>query len=185
MLYGAKEIWKVVGCEKGAFYNMTRKKTVCESRVEMAQVMFSFDANQAGNVHGGTIMKLIDTAAGIAAIRHCRTNVVTASMDRLDFHKPVFVGELVMVRASINYVGSTSMEIGVRVEAEEIMTGKVRHTNSAYLTMVSLNENRRPTAVPEIVPQTDDEKRRFKEGGARAKQRRELREKRTKTDANV
>ena len=164
---------------------MTREKTVCKSRVEMAQVMFSYDANQAGNVHGGTIMKLIDTAAGIAAIRHCRTNVVTASMDRLDFHKPVFVGELVMLRASINYVGTTSMEIGVRVEAEEIMTGKVRHTNSAYLTMVSLDKNRRPTAVPEIVPQTDDEKRRFKEGRARAERRKELREKKNKTDAHV
>jgi len=164
---------------------MTREKTVCESRVEMAQVMFSYDANQAGNVHGGTIMKLIDTAAGIAAIRHCRTNVVTASMDRLDFYKPVFVGELVMLRASINYVGTTSMEIGVRVETEEIMTGKVCHTNSAYLTMVSLDKNRRPIAVPEIVPQTDDEKRRFKEGRARAERRKELREKKNKTDVHV
>ena len=157
---------------------MTKEKTVCESRVEMAQAMFPSDANQAGNVHGGTIMKLIDTAAGIAAIRHCRTNVVTASMDRLDFYKPVFVGELVILRASINYVGTTSMEIGVRVEAEEIMTGKVRHTNSAYLTMVSLDENRKPMPVPEITPQTDDEKRRFQEGRARAKRRRELRKKR-------
>ena len=157
---------------------MTKEKTVCESRVEMAQAMFPSDANQSGNVHGGTIMKLIDTAAGIAAIRHCRTNVVTASMDRLDFYKPVFVGELVILRASINYVGTTSMEIGVRVEAEEIMTGKVRHTNSAYLTMVSLDENRKPMPVPEIAPQTDDEKRRFNEGRARAKRRRELRKKR-------
>ena len=166
----------------GVTDNMTREKTVCESRVEMAQVMFPSDANQAGNVHGGTIMKLIDTAAGIAARRHCRTNVVTASMDRLDFHKPVFVGELVMLRASINYAGTTSMEIGVRVESEEIMTGKVRHTNSAYLTMVSLDKNRRPMAVPKIVPQTDDEKRRFKEGRARAKQRRELRKRRNTKD---
>ena len=161
---------------------MTKEKTVCESRVEMAQAMFTSDANQAGNVHGGTIMKLIDTAAGIAAIRHCRTNVVTASMDRLDFYKPVFVGELVILRASINYVGTTSMEIGVRVEAEEIMTGKVRHTNSAYLTMVSLDENRKPMTVPEITPQTDDEKRRFEDGRARAKRRRELRKRRNKTD---
>ena len=160
---------------------MTREKTVCESRLEMAQVMFPSDANQAGNVHGGTIMKLIDTAAGIAAIRHCRTNIVTASMDRLDFYKPVFVGELVILRASINYVGTTSMEVGVRVEAEEIMTGKVRHTNSAYLTMVSLGENRRPMPVPKIAPQTDDEKRRFKDGRARAKRRRELRKKRINT----
>jgi uncharacterized protein (TIGR00369 family) len=164
---------------------MTREKTVCKSRVEMAQVMFPSDANQAGNVHGGTIMKLIDTAAGIVAIRHCRTNIVTASMDRLDFHKPVFVGELVVMRASINYVGTTSMEIGVRVEAEELMTGKVRHTNSAYLTMVSLDENRKPMAVPKIVLQTDDEKRRFRDGGARAERRKELRERRNNPNGHV
>ena len=164
---------------------MTREKTVCDSRVEMAQVMFPSDANQAGNVHGGTIMKLIDTVAGIVAIRHCRTNIVTASMDRLDFHKPVFVGQLVIMRACINYVGTTSMEIGVRVEAEELMTGKVRHTNSAYLTMVSLDENRKPMAVPNIVLQTDDEKRRFKEGGERAERRKELRKRRNNPNSHV
>lgn len=159
---------------------MTREKTVSESSVEMAQVMFPSDANRAGNVHGGSIMKLIDTAAGIAAHRHCRTNVVTASMDRLDFHEPVFVGELVTLHASINYVGTTSMEVGVRVEAEDLITGNVRHTNSAYLTMVSLGENRKPMQVPRIVPQTDDEKRRFEEGKARAKRRKGLRKKRNK-----
>jgi len=159
---------------------MTREKAVCESRVEMAQVMFPPDANRAGNIHGGSIMKLIDTAAGIVAMRHCRTNVVTASMDRLDFYEPVFVGELVILRAAINYVGNTSMEVGVRVEAEDLMTGDVRHTNSAYLTLVSLGENRRPMAVPKIVPQTDDEKRRFKEGEIRAQRRKELRKKRNK-----
>ncbi|MGD8757515.1 MAG: acyl-CoA thioesterase [Deltaproteobacteria bacterium] len=159
---------------------MTREKAVCESRVEMAQVMFPPDANRAGNIHGGSIMKLIDTAAGIVAMRHCRTNVVTASMDRLDFYEPVFVGELVILRAAINYVGNTSMEVGVRVEAEDLMTGDVRHTNSAYLTLVSLGENRRPMAVPKIVPQTDDEKRRFEEGKIRAQRRKELRKKRSK-----
>jgi uncharacterized protein (TIGR00369 family) len=159
---------------------MTTKKTVGESRVEMAQAMFPVDANPAGNVHGGTIMKLIDTAAGIAAHRHCRANVVTASMDRLDFHEPVFVGELVVVRASINYVGLTSMEVGVRVEAENLMTGEVRHTNSAYLTIVSLDENRKPTPVPRIVAETDDERRRFEEGRVRAQQRKELRQKRNR-----
>ena len=159
---------------------MTKKKTVCESRVEMAQAMFPVDANQAGNVHGGSIMKLIDTAAGIAAHRHCRTNVVTASMDRLDFHAPVFVGELVVLRAAINYVGTTSMEVGVRVEAENLMTGEMRHTNSAYLTMVSLDENRKPKPVPPIVPESDDEKRRFEEGNIRAQQRKALRQKKNK-----
>ena len=159
---------------------MTTKKNTCESRVEMAQAMFPVDANPSGNVHGGTIMKLIDTAAGIAAHRHCRTNVVTASMDRLDFHKPIFVGELVVVRASINYVGQTSMEVGVRVEAENLMTGEVRHTNSAYLTLVSLDENRKPTPVPGVVAETDDERRRFEEGRVRAQQRMELRQKKNR-----
>lgn len=146
----------------------------------MAQAMLPMDANPSGNVHGGTIMKLIDTAAGIAAARHCRTNVVTASMDRLDFHQPVFVGELVVLRASINHVGQTSMEVGVRVEAEDLMTGKVRHTNSAYLTVVSLDENRKPAPVPRIVPETDDDRRRSEEGRIRAEQRKALRQKRNK-----
>jgi uncharacterized protein (TIGR00369 family) len=154
---------------------MRPEKKISESRVEMAQVMFPMDTNMAGNVHGGTIMKLIDTAAAIAAQRHCRTNIVTASMDRLDFHEPIFMGELVILRASINYVGSTSMELGVRVDAENLMTGKVRHTNSAYVTMVSLDENRKPTPAPKIVHETEDEKRRFEEGRIRAQRRKELR----------
>lgn len=156
---------------------MTQGKSVCDSKVQMAQVMFPPDANQAGNVHGGTIMKLIDTAAGIAATRHCRTNVVTASMDRLDFYEPIFIGELVILRAAINYVGGTSMEVGVRVEAENLMTGAVRHTNSAYLTMVSLDENHRPTSIPGIAPQTADENRRYEQGKARAQRRKSLRKK--------
>jgi acyl-CoA hydrolase len=158
---------------------MPQEKTVCESRVEMAQVMLPVDANLAGNVHGGSIMKLIDTAAGIAALRHCRTNVVTASMDRLDFHGPVFVGELVILRASINYAGKTSMEVGVRVEAENLLTGEVRHTNSAYLTMVAMGKNRRPIKVPKIMPKTQDERRRFDEGKIRAQRRKEMRKKRS------
>ena len=157
-----------------------RKKAVAESRLEMAQIMFPVDANPSGNVYGGSIMKLIDTAAGIVAYRHCRTNVVTASMDRLDFHQPVFIGELVVLRASINYAGNTSMEVGVRVEAEDLMTGEIRHTNSAYVTMVSLNENRKPTPIPKIMPETQDERRRFEEGKIRAQRRKELRKNRSK-----
>ena len=157
-----------------------RKKAVAESRLEMAQIMFPVDANPSGNVYGGSIMKLIDTAAGIVAYRHCRTNVVTASMDRLDFHQPVFIGELVVLRASVNYAGNTSMEVGVRVEAEDLMTGEIRHTNSAYVTMVSLNENRKPTPIPKIMPETQDERRRFEEGKIRAQRRKELRKNRRK-----
>ncbi len=159
---------------------MKPEKTVCESRVELAQVMLPVDANPAGNVHGGTIMKLIDTAGGIAAQRHCRTNVVTASMDRLDFYEPVFVGELLILRASVNYVGTTSVEVGVRVEAENLMTGQLRHTNSSYLTVVSLDENRRPAPVPKILPETKHDERRFQEGKIRAQQRKELRSNRKK-----
>ena len=166
---------------------MTREKRVSESRVEMAQVMFHGDADPAGNVHGGTIMKLLDTAAGIVAHRHCRTNVVTASMDRLDFHQTVFMGELVVLRAPINYVGNTSMEVGARVEAEDLMTGEVRHTNSAYLTMVSLDERRKPMPAPKIVPETEDERRRFEEGKIRAQRRKALRKKEqaARTDGNA
>jgi acyl-CoA hydrolase len=101
-------------------------------------------------------------------------------MDRLDFHQPVFVGELVVVRASINYVGKTSMEVGVRVESENLTTGEVRHTNSAYLTIVSLDENRKPKPVPNIIPKTKDDKRRFKEGKMRAEYRRTRRKKQKK-----
>jgi len=152
-------------------------KKVSESSVQTAQVMLPPDANPAGNIHGGSIMKLIDTTAGIVATRHCRTNVVTASMDRLDFHEPVFIGELVTMSASVNYTGTTSLEVGVRVEAENLMTGKIRHTNSAYLTLVALDDNRKPTKVPALIPQTAEEKRRFEEGKLRAQRRKELRKK--------
>ena len=102
-------------------------------------------------------------------------------MDRLDFHQPVFIGELVILRASINYVGKTSVEIGVRVEAENLVTGEVRHTNSAYLTMVALDEKRKPTPVPQITPETEHERRRCIEGKARADRRKALRKKQSQT----
>lgn len=120
-------------------------------------------------------MKLIDEIGGIVSTKHCRTNTVTASMDRLDFHAPVFIGELVTFSASVNYVSKTSMEVGVRVEAENLLTGEIRHTNSAYLTMVSLDENRKPTKVPRLILETDEDKRRFREGELRMRRRKELR----------
>ncbi len=109
-------------------------KTVTENSVLITQLMTPQDANISGNVHGGVIMKLIDTAGGIVAIRHARANVVTASIDRLDFYNPVYIGELVTFEASLNLVGKTSMEVGVRVQSETILTGETRHTASAYLT---------------------------------------------------
>jgi uncharacterized protein (TIGR00369 family) len=144
-----------------------QSKTVKESQVIMAQMMTPQDINPAGNVHGGVIMKLIDTAAGVVANRHTRANAVTASIDRLDFHHPVYVGDLVTLKASLNYAGTTSMEIGVYVQSENIFTGEVRHTASAYLTYVSLDKEGRPKPVPPLIPESEDEKRRNIEAQAR------------------
>ncbi len=146
-------------------------KTVKESSITVVQQMMPQDANLAGNVHGGTIMKLIDNTAGIVGVRHTGGNVVTASIDRLDFHYPVFVGDLLRVIASVNFVGTKSMEIGVRVESENVVTGEIRHTGSAYMTFVSLDENLKPRKIPQIIPETDDEKRR----NCEAQQRKEAR----------
>ncbi|ABA89754.1 long-chain acyl-CoA thioesterase, BFIT_BACH family [Syntrophotalea carbinolica DSM 2380] len=147
-------------------------KTVSQTRVVLAQVAMPGDANPAGNVHGGTIMKLIDNAAGVVAMRHTRRNVVTASIDRLDFHYPVFVGNLIILKACLNRVGKTSMEVGVRVEAENVMTGEIRHTASAYLTFVALDADGYPTNVPELISETLEDKRRLAEAVERYERRR-------------
>ncbi len=142
-------------------------KPICASAVVLAQQMNPQDANPAGNVHGGVIMKYIDTAAGTVAQRHARSNAVTASIDRLDFHHPVYIGDLLTLKASLNYVGKTSMEVGVRVEAESLFTGQVRHTASAYLTFVALDGEGRPREIPPLILETDDERRRNQEALAR------------------
>jgi len=138
-------------------------KSVENSSVIMRHMVSQHDANLAGIMHGGVVMKHIDDAAGVVAIKHTGSNVVTASIDRLDFHNPVFIGNLLTVKACINMVGKTSMEIGVRVEAEDIISQTIRHTASAYLTFVALDENNRPAPVPPIEMTTDDEKRRNRE----------------------
>jgi uncharacterized protein (TIGR00369 family) len=148
-----------------------KEKRVQESSIIMAQQMNPQDANPAGNVHGGVIMKLIDTAAGAVAIRHARSNAVTASIDRLDFFHPVFVGDFVTLRASLNFVGRTSMEVGVRVESENLLTGERRHTSTAYLTYVALDGQGQPLPLPPMILETEEEKRRNRE----AKVRRETR----------
>lgn len=135
-------------------------KRVQDSSITVVQQMTHQDANLAGNVHGGVILKLIDNTAGIVAVRHTGGNAVTASIDRVDFHSPVFVGDLLRVSASVNFVGRTSMEVGVRVEAENFVTGQVRHTGSAYLTFVSLDEKLKPRPIPPLILEDDDEKRR-------------------------
>lgn len=146
-------------------------KRVAESSAVMSQFMTHQDTNVAGNVHGGVIMKLIDMAAGVAAVRHARSNVVTASIDRLDFHHPVFVGNVLTLRASINLVGRTSMEVGVRVETENPVTSERRHTASAYLTYVALDGNGRPLPLPPLILETEDELRRNREAKARRETR--------------
>ena len=125
------------------------------------------DANTAGNVHGGTIMKLCDEAAGIAAIRHSGRRVVTAAMDRMTFIHPVFVGELLTLRASVNAAWRTSMEVGVRVEKENVWTGEQLHTSTAYLTMVALDDEGQPAPVRPVAPETADEERRAREAQLR------------------
>ncbi len=146
-------------------------KTVRESSVIMAQQMNPQDANPAGNVHGGVIVKLIDTAAGVVASRHARANVVTASIDRLDFLNPVFVGDFVTLRANVNCVGRTSMEVGVRVESENLVTGEKRHTATAYLTFVALDAQGRPQALPPLILVTEIQKRRSREANIRRQNR--------------
>jgi uncharacterized protein (TIGR00369 family) len=145
---------------------MTGKRSK-ETRLIMSMVMLPEDANPAGNVHGGVIMKHIDTAAGVVAVRHSSGNAVTASIDRIEFHHPVFVGNLLILKAGLNMVGKTSMEIGVRVETENVLTGELRHTASAYLTFVALDQDGKPRQVPELIVQTQDEIRRNQEAKAR------------------
>src|SRR5688500_8165112 len=125
------------------------------------------DANSAGYVHGGMVMKLCDEAAGIAAVRHCSGRVVTAAMDRMTFLHPVNVGDLVTCRSQVNAVWHTSMEVGVRVEAEDPRSGEVTHTSTAYLTMVALDEDGQPTAVPPLLVEDETEQRRQREAELR------------------
>lgn len=133
--------------------------------------MMPMDANVAGNVFGGTILRFIDEAASIVAFKHARSNVVTASIDRMDFYSPVYIGDMLRLIASINYVHRTSMEIGVRVEAENPLTGEVRHTGTCFLTYVALNKNGKPIPVPPLITETEEEKRRWATAEERRKHR--------------
>jgi uncharacterized protein (TIGR00369 family) len=137
----------------------------------MARAMLPSDANPWGNVHGGEIMKLIDSCGGTAAQRHARSRVVTARIDEMSFVAPVVVGDLVTARASVNEVGRTSMEVGVRVDAENTLTGKVVHVASAYLVFVAIDDDGRPIPIPPLLAETDEDRRRMRQ----AKTRRELR----------
>ena len=143
-------------------------RAVNESRSVLVQWMGPSDANAAGFVHGGTVMKLCDEAAAAAAIRHARSRVVTAAVDRMTFLQPVHVGDLLTLQASVNAVWRTSMEVGVRVQSENPASGQVRHTNSAYITMVAVNADGRPVGgISPLRCQTPDEQRRAREAQVR------------------
>lgn len=152
-------------------------KTVKDSRVVLAQHMGMSDSNLAGAVHGGTIMKLVDTAGGLAATKFSGNPVVTAAIDELSFLEPVNLGDLVTVTASVNGVGDTSMEVGVKVETENVLTGERRHTSTAYLLYVAVDSGtKQPVRVPRLVCETAEERRRQRQAKARRKARTARRE---------
>jgi acyl-CoA hydrolase len=146
-------------------------QTVSRSRSELIRWMSIQDANSAGFVHGGVVMRMCDEAAGIAAIRHSGCRVVTAGIDRMTFLNPIYVGELLRCRASVNAAWRTSMEVGVRVEAENAVTGEVRATGTAYLTMVAVDEKGEPIPVPELIVESPEEERRRREAETRRRNR--------------
>ena len=150
-----------------------KQKTVKNTHVIMHELVLPNDTNLLGNVLGGRVMHLMDMCAAMAAYKHARTAVVTASVDRLDFLAPVKMGEIMILKSSVNYTGKSSMEVGVRIESENPKTGHIHHTSSAYLTFVSLNENGKPQKVDDIEPENDIEIRRYNEGKSRHEERKQ------------
>jgi acyl-CoA hydrolase len=142
-------------------------KPSSQSQAQLARWMGVLDANSAGNIHGGTVMKLCDEAAALAAVKHSRRRVVTAAMDRMNFLYPIRIGELVTFSATVNAVWRTSMEVGVRVDAENPRTGETRHTNTAYITTVALDDDGNPSAVPPLIAETAEQARRMREAELR------------------
>ena len=149
------------------------KKTVKNTHVIMHELILPNDTNLLGNVLGGRVMHLMDMCAAMSAYKHARTAVVTASVDRLDCLAPDKMGEIMILKSSVNYTGKSSMEVGVRIESENPKTGNSYHTSSAYLTFVSLNENGKSQRVDDINPENNIEIRRFKEGKIRHEERKE------------
>lgn len=149
-------------------------RAVSESAAETVRIMSQLDANGLGNVHGGVIMREVDNVGGLAASRHSQRPCVTAAIDELSFLQPVHVGDLLVVRASVNFAGSRSLEVGVRVEAESWHGSERRHTTTAYLVFVALDDDGNPTEVPPLVCETDEDRRRH----AQAEIRRDVRKER-------
>jgi len=147
------------------------ERRVSESAMTTYRLMMPTDANVSGNVFGGAIMRYMDEIAGIVALRHAGTRTVTASIDRMNFYAPVLVGDLLILKAAVNFVGRTSMEVGVRIEAQDPKTGRLVHTGSCYLTYVALDAQGRPTPVPGLILETQGEKLRYKQASARRKLR--------------
>lgn len=154
-------------------------KTPSETRVTLTQLMGPGNANTLGNVHGGLIMKLCDEAGGMAAAKHARRPSVTVAVDSMRFLSPVHIGNLMTVKAEISWVGRTSMEVRVVVTAEDVLSGAITHTNTAYFVYVALGEDGRPTAVPPLICETEEEKERFE----RASQRQNYRLQQRHTDS--
>jgi len=150
-------------------------KPVRESASEYSQLALPNDANAFGNVLGGTVMHLVDLAAAMAGLRHARTPVVTASVDSMHFLHPVHINELIMLRSSVNRVFRTSMEIGVKVMTENLLTGARRHTCSAYLTFVAIDKQGKAVEIPGVIPETEEELRRYRQAGERREYRLALR----------
>ena len=139
----------------------------------MHELVLPNDINNLGNVLGGRVMHLMDICAAMSAYKHARTHVVTASVDNMNFLAPAKKGFILILKSSVNYVSKSSMEVGVKIHSENPFTGEIKHTASAYLTFVSLNADGKPTEVPDIVPETDVEIRRYKEGKERTLERKE------------
>ena len=146
-------------------------KSVQNSIVVMHELVLPNDTNVLGNILGGKVMHYMDICAAMSAYKHARSPVVTAAVDRLNFLAPAKMGEILILKSSVNYTGKTSMEIGVRIESENTISGEINHTASAYLTFVSLDDNRKPKEVEKIIPKSVDEIRRFKQ----AEMRKEIR----------
>lgn len=158
-----------------------------ERQAVLSHLMLPMDANPAGNVHGGVIMKYIDNAAGVVAVRYSRTICVTASIDRMDFFKPMYIGELLILKAQLNMVGNTSMEIGVSVEGEDLLTGETKHVASAYLTFVALYDDHAPVkSLTPLVLETPEDQRRNEEAmyrrTSRLEEKRKMLARRVKMD---
>src|SRR5579885_1004419 len=154
---------------------MLKPKPVRESQSEYSELALPNDANVFGAVLGGKVMHLVDLAGAMAAMRHARLPVVTASVDHMNFLWPIRIGQLIILQSSVNRVFRTSLEVGVRVMVEDLMTGERRHTSSAYLTFVALDERGKPSEIPAVIPETDEQKRRYEEAGKRREYRLALR----------